>query len=440
MRMARLGARRPAVAGLLSLCVAVLLGAVSSPPAPDAGVFALSDRNAREGGSLVVIGKVRDVDERDDRVAVATVAVDDVVTGEAPRGTLRVTYRRLFAGDKPALVKGDRTLLFLEDLPLQTYWRKRFPEKSPPRYLADPAFRVVIAEADARAYRDAVRAFRAERAKGASGEAVADLLLRVARGGPPALGADAIRALAPELARVRGVGTARWGVVDAWLRAPDHDLTAKRAFTRDLGASRVYEAVDLLLGLERDLPALRVDAVTALGLLGTAPRPGEGREDIRRALLAHVDGWLADADAAVRRAAVPIVAAKGEPSGVERLGALGLTDPDDGVAIEAVDRLADLATDESTAYPPLGRIAREGRDGPALRAITALGRLGTEPAARELSRGFEGDRYRLQLATIVALANMNQPLARETIERVRKTHPNAKVRTAIERLLRNGHP
>lgn len=435
---ARAGARRSVLAGLLLFFITGAARAVV--PAPDAGVFALADRAAATAGAVAFTGKVADVDREDDRVEIARIRVRSAIEGDPGTRTVRVAHRRLFARDPSPFEKGRLVLIFAEPLPDQTYWNKRFPKPEGVLHLAAARYRVELAPGDETAYVDVLRRYRELRRAGAPGEQVADLLLKTAREGPAALGADAMRALGPELGRMRAIGTERWRAVDAWVRDVARDEGAKRAFVASLGEAGVHGAVDWLLALERDLPALRRDAVAALGRLGHAPRAEQGRADVRRALLAHADRWLADPDPAVRRAAVPILGAVGEPASTARLGALGVGDADDEVASAAVEQLADLARDEPAAYPALGEIVRKGRDLPALRAITALGRLGTAPAAEELGRSFDGDRPRLHIATVVALANMNQPGARAVVDRVRREHPDSRVRAAIERVLGARHP
>ncbi len=416
-----------AIAGALALVLAASasaapLGAASAPPS----AFDLASSSP-----LAVLATVGRREPVAGRLDAYRVQVAETFTGDAPEGLL-VVAERAFASDPAALAEGKTYLLFLGEVPTQSLWRP-FHGDAHARHLARASDARPIEPASAAAVSTALRDFLRSVKDDPAGSRRLDFLLAQLVSGPPALRGDAAAGLAARPASLRSwVDDAKLAPLGKWLGDASGDPSAQAAFVQALEDARVSRAAATLLEAGRSHPPLRPAVLRFLARLAGDDEP------TRSVALDALAEWRSSDDAETRVATMTLAAQLGGAESVGFLAEAAIGDVDDDAAVAAVTALAGLGRDEARAepvYAALGRVAREGRDRPASRAIEALALTGTARGVAEITSVFGHRRPGLEIVAVMALLNANHPDAFAAIRRLREApDTDPRVRQAIDKI------
>jgi len=400
------------------VCVAAVALSVGALAGPAAATPAPRLQALLKGSRIAIAGHVvASTSYDDDRVAVVTVAVDQVFKGSVPQGPpQQVSLAEMHEGvGRPPLASDARGLFFLRPASRISYYKKTLPPGAYDELLPD--FGSFI-EADSPAE------FTRQR----------EILQRVVTAASGA-GFDAASArkltfalLACDNATLVEDGAA--GVSD--LKPPLTDDEAKvlnTALLRAVLPERVRLALVHGVGdakLTAEAPTLRqIDAPPALMEAAWQALDAMGESVPEHALTEQ----LGSATPTTRAAAVRELLRRDGVAAIATIGPLTVSDPDPEVRRAGIDALGELKRPEG--LPPLEQAfagnTTELRQASA-RAIVAIG---GEPAVDTLERLATSGPEDSQRYAVVVLMLIDDPHKTAIVERLGQTHPDESIRRLI---------
>lgn len=397
----------------------------AAPPLPASAFDRLTS------APLAVVAIVERRDPPAGRIDPYRLRVTETLTGAAPDG-LRVVAERLFPSDPATLTAGKTYLLFLGSVPTQSSWRA-FQGDAHVRYLAAASDARELAPETVAAVVSALRDFARSVTDDPSGSRRLDALLSQLVSGPAELRRDAALGLAARPAPLRPwIDDAKLAPLGRWLGDPNGDALAQSAVVDALRDARASRASATLLAAGRSNPRLRP------AVIGFLTRLASDDDATRAAALDALGEWRASGDPETRAALMDLAARLGGAESVGFLTDAAIGDASDDAAVAAVGALTGLVHDEARAdavYTSLGRVAREGRDRAASRAIEALALTGTARGVAEITSVFGHRRPELEIVAVMALLNANHPDAFAAIRRLREApDTDPRVRQAIDKI------
>lgn len=404
--------RRPR-AGLI-LC-AILIVASPSWAAAERRIGDLAQR-----ARLVVSGSVRSVTPYDDgRMAVADFAVQEVLKGGRTSGRIAIVEMR-DVPTRSGLTVGAQGVAFLRRASRSSYLRDHLPAGEYYELLA--ARSAFVASDSAAAGKEIATLTRRILAPARGIEEDATLGMKKSRqltfdllaSGHPILVEEGVAAL---IAIRSPLAAAEVATLDATLVRETLGARVRIALIRAIAIAELVEAIPGLTEVQSP-PEVMEAAWRALGRLGAPP----DEESIRERLVST--------QPQVRIAAVREILRRRGVEAVPDVAPITVADPEVAVREAALEALADLRAPE--ALPPMERVFAQESGALRQAAGRSILAVGGPAAAESLARlAFEapisGQRY-----AVVLLMTMDSEETRQSLERVRKVHPDDEVRHLVE--------
>ncbi len=400
--------REPRTLGLLCLALGLLCtGVVRS-----AERRLIRDLTAQ--APLIVIGTVRGGEDfAQGAFSLHTLDVIETLKGSA-RGKLKLVEDR--KSSLHIYHDGQRVLVFLDQAPTHSLYRKHLP---PGAYFAAVGGKEGVMELEARA--DPVARALVEAYLAGDEEAARDpqLLRAELRSSQPRLAADAVSQLRGRSGLAQSLTKQDLKAVNSCLRDPLVGDKTRARLMRLLGEREVKAALPLLRALDPVAGELIAARARALTQLGEPPAA------------AQLEAYLRHPDPELRRFALEQLSRSSKKKAIRQLEAVALTDGDKNVRVAAVEALGASGRPEVTEVLVQVFNSRDSdlRRASA-RAFHKLGGPATQQALGDLV--FDGERYEVQAHALVLLFSMGATKQDPMIERIRRQHPDKRIRRIID--------
>lgn len=374
---------------------------------------------------LVVSGTVTSVTPYDDdRVAVVTLAIDQILKGSLPGAPpAQVAWVELHEGPiRPGLTVGTRGIAFLRPVARLSYLATVLPPGTYFEVLPDYGAFVSASSKTELDQQAAVvsRLVAAASGRGLDASAERALTFALLASSSPLLVEDAGAGVI-DLGKQRKLSAEELAILATALRRDDLPDRVRIALVAAVAKAGVTEAIPALQGIESP-PAVAEAAWQALDQLGVPP-PREG-----------VEARLANPDPSIRAAAVRELLRRDGTGAISQVAPVAIQDPDPATRKAAVEALGTLARPE--VLPPLERVFADSPLELQQAAGRAILAVGGQPAIDAFGRlAFTGP-IQSQRYAVILLMTLNDPHKDETLKRIRDTHSDEQIRE----LVANGFP
>ena len=371
-------------------------------------------RDLAAQASLIVIGEIKETtDFAEGAFSVHALGVIDTLKGAAPGGIALLEERK---SSLRLYRKGQRVLVFLEEAPTHSLFRQHLP---PGKYFVALDGKEGMIELQQRSDGNArflIQAYTQEDPEKVDERA---LVRRELRSGQTRFVADAVSQLRMRPGLASSLGEGDLEAVRACLSDARVDDKTRARLMRLLGEREVKAAVPLLRALDPVVGELIAARARALTQLGEPPDAAE------------LEAYLRHPDLEVRRFALEQLSLSSKKEAIRQLEALALTDGDKNVRVAAVEALGASGRPEVTEVLVQVFNSRDSdlRRASA-RAFHKLGGPATQQALGDLV--FDGERYEVQAHALVLLFSMGATKQDPMIERIRRQHPDKRIRRIID--------
>ena len=371
-------------------------------------------RDLSSEASLIVIGRIEKTqDFADGALSVHKLALMRTLKGQAPRELQILEQRR---SSLRLYHEGQRVLVFLDKAPSHSFFREHLP---PGSYLSAVGGKDGVIELEPYADKDA-QTLIAAYSQGVPTQADEQALVRrELRSGQSRFVADAVSQLALQEKLAESLTAEDFKALSVCLADSRVEEKTKAKLVRLLGQREVEAAEPLLRTFKPSSGAALVARAQALADLGSPP----GADEIER--------YLRSSDPEVRSFGLKQLATSRDKKVVDRLESVALHDDDKEIRIAAIEALG------ATGRPQAAQVLERTFDSEDVDVRRASARgfheLGGAPAQQALADlVFDGRGYDVQAHALVLMFAMGATREDPAIERIRRSHPDKRIRRLID--------